>query len=264
MQLESLHITQVNRINVSSRYLALTAYNENPIPLRIDGVREKHRKLFIALAIAKGIKERRKMFLGYLRSLLLTKNDNEDKKRLLREGFTRFLIGWHCDSNSAEGAMLKGWVESRFGLRPTFHRAPMISREFPAYARYEDDRARMSNGLLMALEQFDLIYEFMQDELIAQNPYEKHITLYRGVYDFSEHSIVGKFSDGRYRLTLNNLNSFTRDFERAWEFGDRVLEVPVPKTKIFFDNSLLDIEALKGEEEVMVIGGQYDVRLKMY
>lgn len=264
MQLESLHITQVNRVNVSPRYLALTAYNENPIPLKIEGVRENHRKLFAALSGVKSQPERQRRFLGYLRSLLRAKDEEDANKNRLGEGFLRFLIGWHCDSNSAEGAMLKGWVESRFGLRPTFHRATMVSREFPAYAKYENDRARMLTGSLMTLEQFDLIYEFVQEELAAQNPAEKHLTLYRGVYDLGEHSIIGKLPDGRYRILLNNLNSFTRDFERAWEFGDRVLEARAPKSKIFFDNSLLNIEPLKGEEEVMVIGGQYDVRLKMY
>jgi NAD+--dinitrogen-reductase ADP-D-ribosyltransferase len=38
--------------------------------------------------------------------------------------------------------------------------------------------------------------------------------------------------------------------------------VPIPK--IFFDGSFLHASIIQGEEEVLVIGGEYDVRLRYY
>jgi NAD+--dinitrogen-reductase ADP-D-ribosyltransferase len=65
----------------------------------------------------------------------------------------------------------------------------------------------------------------------------------------------------RYLLRLNNLNSFTSDFERAWEFGSRVLQTEVPLAKIFFSGDLLPSSLLKGEGELLVIGGEFEVQV---
>ena len=40
------------------------------------------------------------------------------------------------------------------------------------------------------------------------------------------------------------------------------IEVPVPK--VFFDGSLLHSSILRGEEEVLVIGGAFEVRVRLY
>ena len=61
-------------------------------------------------------------------------------------------------------------------------------------------------------------------------------------------------------MLLNNLNSFTTERERADEFGDYLLTARVPLAKIFFCNRLLP-GMLKGEDEVVVIGGVYAVRI---
>ena len=87
------------------------------------------------------------------------------------------------------------------------------------------------------------------------------MTLYRGIYDFSEHQILEKLAEYRYVMRLNNLNSFTDDFERAWEFGSKVLEAQVPLTKVFFMGGLLPRSLFKGEREVLVIGGEYAVKV---
>jgi NAD+---dinitrogen-reductase ADP-D-ribosyltransferase len=50
------------------------------------------------------------------------------------------------------------------------------------------------------------------------------LRLFRGIHDFAEHRILEEQGKNRYLRRLNNLNSFTTDFERAWEFGSRVLE----------------------------------------
>ena len=112
--------------------------------------------------------------------------------------------------------------------------------------------------------QLDLLYEFVQHELKTRDPKRAHVTLYRGIYDIEEHDILQRLDKDRIVLRLNNLNSFTRDFERAWEFGTLVLEAQVPIPKIFFDGSFLHVSILQGEEEVLVIGGVYEVRLRYY
>ena len=57
-------------------------------------------------------------------------------------------------------------------------------------------------------------------------------------------------------MRLNNLVSFTTDFERAWEFGSKVLQADVPLPKIFFHSGLLPA-TMHGEDEYIVIGGLY-------
>ena len=66
------------------------------------------------------------------------------------------------------------------------------------------------------MPQFDLLYEFVQYELARRFSSQTHLKLYRGIYDFAEHQVVEKYDKSHYLLRLNNLNSFTDDFERAW------------------------------------------------
>ena len=65
---------------------------------------------------------------------------------------------------------------------------------------------------------------------------------------------------GSQVILLNNLNSFTCSRERACEFGDYILAVDVPLTKIFFYCGLLP-GVLQGEDEFLVIGGVAAVTL---
>jgi len=111
------------------------------------------------------------------------------------------------------------------------------------------------------LAQFDLLYAFIQYELARRLPGETHRKLYRGVYDLAEHQVVERLAKDRYLLRLNSLNSFTEDFEKAWEFGSRVLVTDVPLTKIFFMSGLLPKSLFKGEGEAIVIGGEYEVKV---
>jgi len=59
-------------------------------------------------------------------------------------------------------------------------------------------------------------------------------------------------------ILLNNLSSFSIHRERAEEFGDHLLRVQVPISKVFFYNRMLP-GMLKGEDEYVVIGGVYEV-----
>jgi NAD+--dinitrogen-reductase ADP-D-ribosyltransferase len=168
------------------------------------------------------------------------------------------------DSNSIEGAVLKGWVESRFGLLPTFHHQPILDMHSDAYFRYSLDRTRGHAHTSAIHSQLDLLFEFVQWELRRRQPESSHCTLYRGVHDLATHEVLEVLADGRLVLLLNNLNSFTWDFERAWEFGTRVLEAQVPLAKIFFQADILPTSILKGEQEVLVIGGEYEVRVRTF
>ena len=63
---------------------------------------------------------------------------------------------------------------------------------------------------------------------------------------------------------MNNLSSFTSERECAWEFGSTVWETSVPTAKIFFFSGLLPDSILKGEDEYLVIGGEYRVKELLY
>ncbi|MDO9080586.1 MAG: NAD(+)--dinitrogen-reductase ADP-D-ribosyltransferase, partial [Desulfuromonadales bacterium] len=109
--------------------------------------------------------------------------------------------------------------------------------------------------------QLDLLYEYVQFEMACRYPAGAPLTLYRGINDFAEHQVIEQYDKRRYLLRLNNLNSFTSDFERAWEFGSRVLQTEVPLAKIFFSGDIFPSSLLKGEGELLVIGGEFEVQL---
>ena len=91
-------------------------------------------------------------------------------QRSLRNGYLRFLRGWGHDSNSVEGAVLKAWVESRMGIPPTFHRAPLGPPGGEAWARYARDRMEGSARTSAIFDQLDLVYAFTQRELERRHP----------------------------------------------------------------------------------------------
>ena len=88
----------------------------------------------------------------------------------------------------------------------------------------------------------------------------RHVTLYRGVNRMADHEVLEKGEGGQHVILLNNLSSFTCSRERACEFGDYILAVDVPLTKIFFHCGLLP-GVLQGEDEFLVMGGVVEVTL---
>lgn len=263
-----MRLPAFNRANVSPRELASIRFNERPVPLVLQGVNGSHGRFFQRLAEINSLEERSHYFQGYMDVVFRLHQWEAAPTRAdrvsLKNSYLRFLMGWMVDANSPEGAVLKGWVESRLGLPPLFHGGPLEEADSEAQWRYALDRARGFGRTNAILHQLDLLYAYVQAELARGWPNRTHLTLYRGVYDLREHRLLEDYGNGRWQLWLNNLNSFTHDFERAWEFGDRVLEVQVPLPKIFFDGALLHSAVLRGEEEVMVIGGRYDVRVRWY
>jgi len=191
------------------------------------------------------------------------REDTRSSQKSLKNSYLRFLRGWMFDSNSIEGAVLKGWVESRMGLLPTFHGAPIESVDSEVYHLYLVARMKGSARTNAINDQLDILYEYVQLELARRLPEQKWLTLYRGFNDFDEHHIIEQLAKRRYLLHLNNLNSFTLEYERAWEFGSRVMVAQVPLPKVFFKSDMFPSSLLKGEDEVMVIGGQFEVDIQI-
>lgn len=256
-----------NLVGVPSGLLASAAFNDYPLPLHIRGVHETHARLFGLLDAAGSHADAAHTFQGYMDETFSLQRNPADaagtQPRRFRASYLRLLKGWGYDANSREGAVLKGWVESRFGLFPTFHKTVLARFASGAWSRYVEEKmsSRFSNNDIHT--QLDLLYEFCQWSLAHWFlPGQHHLTLYRGVNEFCEDALLRGLSRprrGQALVRLNNLVSFTARRSIACEFGDYILEARVPTAKILFFNDLLPRHALRGEAEYLVIGGDYRV-----
>lgn len=261
----------INRCNLPAVVLGGLTYQQYPSPLLIDGVAELHSDLFRRLDAA-APEARADVFRDYLTVHFRLERPEEaglsagasgDKRNRAKANYVRMIRGWSFDSDSREGAVLKGWVESRFGLMPRYHGQSLRDPAGDAYRRYLEMRSQGLYGTNALESQFDLVYAFCQSELERRHPGARHVTLYRGVNRMAEHEVLAKGEgkdSGRHIILLNNLNSFTCSRERACEFGDYILAVDIPLSKIFFHCGLLP-GVLQGEDEFLVIGGVVDVTL---
>jgi NAD+--dinitrogen-reductase ADP-D-ribosyltransferase len=143
---------------------------------------------------------------------------------------------------------------------PRWHGQPLRDPAGEAYNRYLEMRSQGLYGTNAIEAQLDLVYTFCQYELARRHRGARHVTLYRGVNRLADHEVLEKRSDGRHVVLLNNLNSFTCSRERACEFGDYILAVDIPLTKIFFHCGLMP-GVLQGEDEFLVVGGVVEVTL---
>jgi NAD+--dinitrogen-reductase ADP-D-ribosyltransferase len=187
--------------------------------------------------------------------------ETDKARRSIRNSYLRYLRGWMMDSNSIEGAVLKGWVESRMGIPPTYHKVAIAGIHDEEYLGYAYDRMKGSERTNAINSQLDLLYEYCQYELSRRGIGQDGLLLYRGTFDAKEHKVLEQIGKREQVVSLNNLVSFTAEEERAWEFGYTVWEVRVPAVKIFFFGDLLPTSILKGEGEYLVIGGEYRVRI---
>ena len=260
-----------NLVGVPTALLASDAFNRASVRLRLPGVRESNPGLFRMLDQAETIDHAAEMFTAYMEVVFglhpeqrgLSGSDG-DRRRRYRSSYARLLRGWAHDSNGAEGAVLKGWVEGRFGLFPTFHREPLTRFSAPAWLRYVEEKmgSRFHNNAILG--QLDLLYEFVQWAMARFLPAVRVLTLYRGVNDFAEHPIVEEIDKRTVVVRLNSLVSFTSQRDIAEWFGSYILEAEVPVCKIAFFNELLPQAPLAGEGEYLVIGGDYRVRATYY
>jgi NAD+--dinitrogen-reductase ADP-D-ribosyltransferase len=259
-----MHPTSLNRCNLPPWVIASHHFDESPQPIELQGVREANAGLFRMLDALSDEDERGRRFDDWVSVRFQLHHWQEQAtagaRRSLRNSYLRFLRGWGQDSSSVEGAVLKGWVESRLGIPPTYHRAPLSGPDDGAWAAYSTDRTR-GHAFTSAIDaQLDLVYAYTQYELARRLPGERWVTLWRGQNDLAAHEIVEKLGPREWVLSMNNLCSFTDDRERAWEFGDVVLEARVALPRVFFAGHLLPRSILRGEREHLVIGGQLKVK----
>ena len=252
----------INRCNVPSVILGALAFQRFPTPLDIDGVAELHADLFRRLDAIEDKALRAATFRDYvtvhfcLADLEKAGFDAHSKHRA-KATWDRLIRGWSVNSDGREGAVLKGWVESRFGLLARFHGEPLRDFSGPAYQHYLAMRSAGLCGTNALEGQIDLVYAYSQYEFRRAGIASKRIELYRGVNRLDEHEVLTR-NGHRQVILLNNLASFTSSRERADEFGDHIVTTRVPTEKIFFSHDLVP-GVLKGEDEYIVLGGLYDV-----
>jgi NAD+---dinitrogen-reductase ADP-D-ribosyltransferase len=253
----------INRCNLPAPILGSLSYQRHPVPLKLDGVEELHRGLFAALDALPDPGQRAHLFMTHMAAAFILDHPeeagySETAHDRVRATYLRLMRGWAFDPDGQEGAVLKGWVESRFGLLPRFHGGPIRDFSGEAYRGYLEARSRGLYGSNALEAQLDLLYSYCQHELARQRPGQTHLTLYRGVNRVADYEVLRELSPSRRVVLLNSLNSFTLERERAGEFGDFILEVQVPLPKVFFFHRLLP-DVLRGEDEFVVIGGVVEV-----
>ncbi|MCX8084013.1 MAG: NAD(+)--dinitrogen-reductase ADP-D-ribosyltransferase [Calditerrivibrio sp.] len=253
-----------NKVNLPSYLIACKEYNnfiDIDSELKIDGVIEYHRDLFNRILECESLHESAEIFDRYMKELF---HLNEKIKNKPVNSYIKILRGWLFDSNRPEGAVLKGWVESRFGLIPTFHKGKITSLDCENYLRYLQERMKSEVSSNLIDHQFDLLYTYTQ--YCIKNFFRKYIpyiTLYRGVNKIEEYEILEK-KNNSYTLLINNISSFSLSREIAETFGDFIIEIKVPFTKIVFFQDVLPILKFSGEMEIIVIGGIYNAKISYF
>jgi NAD+---dinitrogen-reductase ADP-D-ribosyltransferase len=255
-----------NLVGRPTEWIASCAFNDAPAPLRIWGVREMNRSLFEMLGEAPDLADAGEAFSCYMMAMFGLDPEQREGvaaaggKRRFRSSFLRLIEGWGFDSNGPEGAVLKGWVESRFGIAPSFHKAVIDSVSGRSWAAYVEEKmsSRFHNNAIWV--QLDLLFEFCQWAMARfAYPGRTHLTLFRGINALGEHWIGERMDKRHAVIQLNNLVSFSSDRNIAGCFGDAILTAEVPVSKVLFFNGLLASHPLQGEGECMALGGDYRV-----
>lgn len=252
-----------NLVGISTACLASHMFNVHPQPLHIAGTREAASGLFAQLDRQTSHEACAALFQDYMCVVFGFETEQQlqvdaQGRRRYRNSYLRLIQDWGMDSNNAQGAVLKGWVESRFGIFPTFHKQPLgslMSRNWIGYLEEKMNSRYHNNCIYM---QLDLLYEFCQWVIERFGfPARRHKTLYRGVNTLEDGWQVQSADKQRKVLRFNNLVSFTDRRGIASEFGAYILQVDVPMVKLLFCSELLPQHALHGEAEYLVIGGDY-------
>lgn len=253
----------INRCNLPAVILGSLTFQQHPTRLSIDGVQALHQDLIRRLDAIRDPGNRAQQFVDYISVHFSLHAPEEaglmEESRLNRSkaDYQRLLRGWAFDAEGRDAAVMKGWVESRFGLSPRFHSQPIRSKDDAAYHAYQQAAAKGLYNTNSLEAQLDLLYYYCQYELHRQHPDVTHLTLFRGSNDIEQIKLERKSDNGKTLLLLNNLNSFSSSIERASEFGDQVFSIEVPLSKIVFYSELIP-KYLKAENEYIVLGGVYE------
>ena len=264
--------TSTNLVGVPTAWLASAGFNERAPDLHIAGARETQPGLFALLDRCGDLTQAREVFVHYLSIAFGLQAPEKPaigsaasaEQRRWRGSWRRLLQGWGMDANGVAGAVLKGWVESRFGLVPTFHKAPLAHFPSPAWVAYLEDKTSSRHHSNNIHQQLDLLYEFCQWALArfplpAPQMTGRHVRLWRGSNRVEEQLLQGSLRERHCRVRLNNIVSFSLSPEEASCFGDWVFELLVPRSKLLVFPGLLPSQVLQGEQEVIALGGDYDV-----
>lgn len=255
-----------NLVGVPAPVLASRAFNEHPVPLRIAGTRETHGGLFALLDRCARLDQAHDVFEHYVAIAFglqpAPSSPDGAEARRWRSSWRRLLQGWGGDANGPAGAVLKGWVESRFGLVPLFHKARLERFPSPAWVAYLEEKAASRYHGNCIHQQLDLLYEFSQWALVRfglpQHPGEgTHVRLWRGSTRAEEQLVAGRLQDHACTVRLNSIASFSLSRDEAGCFGDWVFELQVPRCKLLVWPGLLPGKVLQGEQEVLALGGDY-------
>ena len=253
----------INRCNIPPVILGSLAFQHHPTPLHLDSVAELHADLFRRLDAIGNRAERAEAFRDYVAVHFCLEELEKagltpSSKSRAKANWMRVLRGWSFDSDGREGAILKGWVESRFGLLPRFHGEPLRDFSGAAYLHYQEMRSAGLYGTNALESQLDLVYAYSQYEF-QRSGGASRIELFRGINRLAEHETLTG-SKSRQIVLFNNMVSFTTSRERASEFGDYIVTARIPSQKVLFSCDLLP-GILKGENEYLVIGGVYDIAI---
>ncbi len=252
------------RCRVPAAVLANRLFQRDPFPVEIEWVREEYCEFFVMLSAIDSPSERAEAFheaaLGRFWAQQPAESQPTESRDRLKCSYISILRGWGHDSNGASGAVLKGWAEQRFGLRPIWHGHLLGPQESERDREYL--AVRMKGYLQGIGMQFDLLYTYCQDELRRRYPGETHLTLYRGCFDPEQH--ISRQTEEGEVVEFNATSSFSTNREVAWEFGSTVWRVEVPMAKMLLIPGILPPQLLQGEQEVLVLGGNYLVQPLLY
>jgi NAD+--dinitrogen-reductase ADP-D-ribosyltransferase len=252
----------LNHCNLPARVIGSLQFQHHPQSLIIDGVHELHQSLFDSLDQLSSPQQRAQKFIDYMNVhfRLYQLEDaglekNKPNKRT-KADYLHMLRGWLFDPNSREGAVLKSWVESRFGLLTRYHKGPLNNQTGHLIYREACSQGLYGTNALEA--QIDLLYSYCQYELSRQLDNDQQLSLFRGFNHLETYDVLQQQDTKHAIVLLNNLNSFSSEKERADEFGDLIMKCQIPWQKILFYSNLLP-GLLAGESEYLVIGGVYEV-----
>lgn len=260
-----------NLVGVPTRVLSGTTFNAHPIALSIAGTRETHPGLFGLLARCANLNDASEVFVHYLDIAFGLRAPaaheavalDPAERRRWRSSWRKLLQGWGMDNGGAAGAVLKGWVESRFGLVPIHHKQPLQRFPSPGWITYLEEKtsSRLHNNNIH--QQLDLLYEFCQWALqrfgLPGMAPARHLRLWRGSTRCDEQLVAGSLRQRHCTVRLNSLVSFSLSADDAGCFGDWVFEAQVPACKVLVFPGLLPGQVLQGEQEVLALGGDYEV-----
>jgi NAD+--dinitrogen-reductase ADP-D-ribosyltransferase len=257
----------INRCNLQPQILGSLTFQQHPVDLKIDGIQTLHKQLFDLLLEKPDRAGRAEQFMDYM-AVQFRLHQLEDAGLMDIGGrgkadYLRLLRGWLFNPDGREAAVLKAWVESRFGLLARYHNGPLTDHQSNNYLGYAAARSEGLYGTNALESQLDLLYSYCQYELARQYKPDEHLHLYRGINRLENYEVLSQTDKRHAIVLLNNLNSFSGNEERASEFGDFLLEVDVPWQKILYYSSLFPGMHI-GEDEYLVIGGVYQVQSRYW